>query len=50
MLKVVTQVRPAFNGAGHAGHLSDGRLSAMHDRLKSLLELARAQMSSRRKA
>ncbi|MBV8669727.1 MAG: ATP-binding protein [Candidatus Eremiobacteraeota bacterium] len=51
MLKVVTQVRPALNGTGaHAAHVYDGRLGVMHDRLKSLLELARVQMSSRRKA
>jgi anti-sigma regulatory factor (Ser/Thr protein kinase) len=52
MLKVVT-AQAAFDGvaARHAlGRASNGRLSAMHDRIKALLELARVQMSSRRKA
>lgn len=53
MLKVVVAA-PLLNGHGTAARHADerhtnGRLGAMHDRLKTLLELARVQMSSRRK-
>jgi anti-sigma regulatory factor (Ser/Thr protein kinase) len=53
MLKVVTATQPEFDGVAsrHAvARVTNGRLGAMHDRIKTLLELARVQMSSRRKA